>query len=282
MSPMIKIIVSMVIWGSIGIFVNFIKIPSMELAFLRAVIAALVLGIASPLLSSKEDGKHIRRNLPILIFSGVAIGVNWIFLFTAYKYTTIANATLSYYFAPVFIVLLSPFIFKERLTKIKIASLAASMLGLFLILSNQSNVSASSSDHIKGIFFGIMAASLYAGVVILNKFVKGLSGYMMTLIQISAAALVLLPFVVYRSQISFSGIREIILVIIVGIVHTGLAYVLYFSAIKDVKVQTAAILSYIDPITAVMFGTIFLIQPINLYQIIGGILILGATFAGNR
>ncbi|TDT63293.1 DMT family transporter [Fonticella tunisiensis] len=282
MPSIIKIIISMVIWGSIGIFVKNINLPSVELAFLRAVIASTVLALVYPMFKSQRDSENLKENILLLILSGGAIGANWILLFKAYNYTTISNATLSYYFAPVFVILLSPVVFKEKLTKSRLIAAAGAMIGLFLIVNNQSQASVSSPNHLKGIAFGLMAAGLYGSVVLLNKYIKGISGYMMTLIQISTSALVLLPFIIYRSALTITNLKNLLLIAVLGIVHTGLAYLLYFSGIKELEVQRAAILSYIDPIAAIIFGTIFLAEPLNLYQIIGGFLILGSTFIGER
>lgn len=292
MNSLLKIIISMIIWGSVGLFVKNIDLPSMELVFLRAIIASLILisyGLIVKI-SKKEDLKEDlteqqiksrRKNIYFLIASGIAIGLNWIFLFQSYKYTTISNATLSYYFAPVLVILLSPFILKEKLTKSKLIAVIGAMLGLYLILNNQSSSPAISYSHTKGIIFGLIAAVFYASAILLNKYIKDLSGYEMTVIQISTAALLLLPIIIYRNSIHISNIKTLILILIVGIVHTGIPYLAYFSAIKDLKAQTVAVVSYIDPISAVVFSTIFLKEKLGLFQLLGGILILLSTFFGN-
>lgn len=282
MSPKLKVILSMIIWGSIGVFVKHINLPSMELAFLRALIASIVLGFVFPRFKTKSDSTNMKRNILLLVISGFAIGLNWVLLFNAYNYTTVSNATLSYYFAPVFVILMSPVILRERLTKSKILSSAAAMAGLFLIVNAQSQGGTASLNHTKGIAFGLMAAALYAGVVLLNKYIKGVSGYLATLIQMAASTLVLLPFVIYRNNIHLESSSTVLLILILGVVHTGFAYLLYFSGIKDIKAQSAAILSYIDPITAVIFGTVLLGEPLSLLQIVGGALILGSTLWGER
>jgi RarD protein len=282
MSPMLKIIISMVIWGSIGVFVKNINHPSMELAFLRAVIASLFLALMAPRFKEKSDSKNLKRNIALLILSGTAIGFNWILLFNAYNYTTVSNATLSYYFAPVFVILLSPIVLKERLTLFKILSSLGAMLGLFLIANSQASSPGAEVNHLKGIGFGIAAAGLYASVVLLNKYIKGVSGYTATLVQMTTSALVLLPFIIFRGNQNIGSLRSAGLILIQCIVHTGIAYLLYFSGIKGIEAQRAALLSYIDPITAVIFGTVFLSEPLGPTQIIGGVLILGSTLLGER
>lgn len=282
MKSTIQIIISMIIWGSVGIFVKYINIPSLEIAFLRAAVAAVFLLIIGIFNRRSNKSVYSRKNLILLLASGAAIGLNWVLLFQAYKYTTISNATLSYYFAPVFIILLSPIVLKEKLTPIRLLSVFSALGGLFLILSNQANLSLGKYNHPLGMIFGILAAVLYAGVVLLNKYIRDLSGFDMTFIQITTAALVLLPFIISRGQLLIEGPNIFLLILIIGVVHTGIAYLIYFSAIKAVKAQSAAILSYIDPVSAIVLGTLILGEPVNIIQIFGGLLILGSTFIGEK
>lgn len=268
----------MLIWGSIGVFVKQIQLPSLELAFLRALIGALFIGFAGFRLKQNKL-KISKQNIIFLLIAGIAIGFNWIFLFQGYQFTTIANATLSYYCAPVFIILLSPIVLRERFTLLKLISVVGAMSGLFLILSCQTVETEVAYNHFKGISYALCAAILYAGIILINKKMNDLPAYEMTLIEISLAALVLLPFIVLRNNLSFSTfqIGRLIPIFILGTVHTGLAYMLYFSSLKKVKAQDVAILSYLDPISAVIFGAIFLSEPINIWQIVGGTLILFST-----
>jgi len=283
-----KVIIAMIIWGSIGLFVKNIDLPSMEIAFLRAIIASFILILSMPLVKRSRKNNTLSVELPskkdilLLILSGAAMGLNWVLLFQAYKFTTISNATLSYYFAPMFVILFSPLILKEKLTLKKILGAFGAMVGLFIILNNQSTSSAISYDHIKGVTFGLSAAFLYASVILLNKYIKGFSGYQRTVVQICISALVLLPLIISRNNIHIESSTTLILVLIVGVIHTGLAYLLYFSSIKDLKAHTAALLSYIDPISAIVFGTIFLKEPITIWHFVGGALILLSTFISDK
>jgi len=277
----LKIISSMLIFGSIGIFVRNINLPSIDIAFLRAVIGSLFLLCAGFVMKQKISLRLIKENILILILSGVAIGFNWILLFQAYKYTTISNSTLSYYFAPVFVIILAPIILKEKLTLIKILCVITAMVGLFLIVSVGSTNINGSHNNIIGILYGLSAAILYASVILMNKFIKNLSGFETTLIQLTIAASVLLPSIIYQGNLNLDKISSTawIYILIVGILHTGIAYLMYFSSIKELKGQSIAVLSYIDPISAVIMASIFLGEPITLTKIIGGILILGSTFS---
>lgn len=277
MKSTLKIISAMVIWGSIGIFVKNIDLPSIETAFLRAIIASIFLSVVFFFTKNDFDKLIFKKNLKLLIAAGISIGLNWVLLFQAYQYTTISNATLSYYLAPVIVIILSPFILGEKLNLSKIIAVACALVGLFLILLNQGSENIGTYQHIKGIAYGLSAACLYATVILLNKHIKDVSNFITTITQIFFAGLVLLPFVVYRSNISFSGQENWGLIVFLGIIHTGVAYLLYFSGLKDIKAQNVAIYSYLDPISAVLFGTIFMHEVLTLWQIVGGILILCST-----
>ncbi|HSN66039.1 MAG TPA: DMT family transporter, partial [Fusibacter sp.] len=202
---------------------------------------------------------------------------NWIFFFEAYRYTTVSLATLSYYFAPVIVMLVSPLLFKERLTMKQVICFFMSTMGLVLIIGISDTNSG--SDHVKGIMFGLMAATLYATVIILNKFIKKVKGIDRTLLQFIAAIIVLLPYLLLTSGIHIDQMvtSGFVNLLIVGLFHTGFLYVLYFSSLKDLKGQEAAILSYVDPLVAVFVSVLFLGEAISLLQILGGLLILGFT-----
>lgn len=277
-------IFAMLLFGSIGIFVKNIDLSSSEIAFLRGTIGSIVLLIISFLIKKRISFKNIRKNLLLLLLSGAAIGVNWIFLFEAYRYTTVSIATFSYYFAPIFVLVLSPFILKEKLTPIKIGSILMAMAGLFFIVYDGSGASDPSYNHILGIFYGLLAAALYASVILMNKFIKTQSDFDTTFVQLTVAALTLFPYVLMTEKMEFTSLdaKSIIFVLILGIVHTGIAYLIYFSAIRELSGHTIALFSYIDPISACFFAAIFLNENLTLLQVLGGIFILGATFISER
>lgn len=278
-----KLIAAMLIFGSLGIFVKNINLSSSEIALFRGTIGSVFLICASFLVKQKLSFEAIKRNGIVLILSGAAIGFNWIFLFEAYRFTTISNATISYYFAPVFVMVLAPLILKEKLTVGKVSSIIGAMIGLFLVVNNGADSASSSYNHTVGILYGLSAAALYASVILMNKFIKKLSGFETTLIQLMVASLVLTPYVYLKegiTDITELGLQSIVFILILGIVHTGFAYYLYFGSIKELKGHTIAILSYIDPISTVIFAAIFFSESMSFLQIIGGVLVLGSTFIG--
>jgi len=279
-----RLIMAMLIFGSIGVFVKKIELSSSEIAFLRGVIGSVFLLLASFLVKHKPSFKALKENAILLLLSGAAVGFNWIFLFESYRYTTISNATISYYFAPIFVMMLAPFVLKEKLTSVKVVCIFTAMIGLFLIVNPGTGGTNSSQDHGLGIFYGLLAAGFYAGVVLMNKFIKNLSGFEITLVQLMTASLVLFPYVWWQGNLDFAGLNStsIIFILILGIVHTGLAYFLYFTSLQKLKGQTIAVLSYIDPISAVIIAAIFLSESMTLIQMIGGALVLGATFLSEK
>lgn len=270
-------IASMITFGTLGPFVRSIPLPSGALAFWRAVLAALL--IAGYLALSRQQIAHssLRRELPLLLLSGAAMGFNWILLFEAYKYTTVSVATLSYYFAPVIVTVASPILFKERITPRQILCFAMSTLGIVLI-TGLGDLSAG-GRHALGVAFGLGAAVLYAAVILLNKFIRGVAGIHRTLLQFLAAIAVLLPYVAATGGFApvAMGAAGWACLLIVGLVHTGVTYCLYFTALKEMPGQKAAILSYIDPLVAVLISVVVLGETLTPAQAIGGALILGFT-----
>lgn len=284
MKAQVKLITAMLIFGSIGIFVKSINLTSSEIALLRGAIGSVFLLFASLFLKQKLSFKIIKANLVLLVLSGVAIGLNWIFLFEAYRYTTVSNATLSYYFAPIFVMILAPFILKEKLTLIKASCVITAMIGLSLVVNIGSGNTSTTYHHSIGIAYGLLAATLYASVVLMNKFIKNLSGFETTLIQLMVGAIVLFPYVMIKDGLNLASVdtKSLLFILILGIVHTGVAYFFYFTAIKELNGQAIAVLSYIDPISAVIMAAIFLGEGMSFIQIIGGVLILGSTFLSEK
>ncbi len=275
----LQLAVSMLIFSSIGIVRKFIPMPSSVIAFARGLIGMIFLLLVVLVTKNAISFKNIKKNLAILLLSGAAIGFNWIFLFEAYNNTSIAISTLSYYMAPFFVMIFSPLILKEKLTRKKIFCLAGALTGMVFV-SGIINNGIPAFNEIKGILFGLAAAALYATVIILNKKLGEISAYDKTIVQLGSAALVVLPYcclTVKPSQITFTS-EAVIMILIAGVVHTGIAYVMYFNSMKDLKAQTIAIFSYIDPAVAVLLSVFLLKEGMDVYGVIGAVLILGSAF----
>lgn len=275
-NPRAMLIASMAIFGTLAPFVRNVPVSSGELALYRAVLAALMIGVFLAVTKQSIPFTKIKKEVPLLLISGMAMGINWILLFEAYKYTTVSVATLSYYFAPVIVTAVCPILFRERLTGRQILCFAMSTLGLVMITGIGD---LGGSNNPVGILFGLGAAVFYASVVLLNKFIKNVDGIHRTFLQFLAAIVILLPYVLVTGGITLANLNSVgwANLLVIGLVHTGLTYCMYFSSLKDLPGQKAAILSYIDPLVAVLISVTVLEETMSVWQVIGGILILGFT-----
>lgn len=276
MNPRLMLMTSMTIFGTLGVFVRNIPVSSGELALYRAVLAALLIAVFLLLTKQRIPFAEIKKEVPLLLVSGAAIGMNWILLFEAYKYTTVSVATLSYYFAPVIVIAVCPVLFKEKLTGKQVVCFIMSALGLVLITGVGS---VGGGKDLTGIVFGLGAAAFYAAVILLNKFIKNVDGIHRTFLQFLSAIVVLIPYVMMTSGVTLGGLGGTgwVNLLIVGFVHTGVTYCMYFSSLKELPGQQAAILSYIDPLVAVVISVVILGESLTVWQVAGGILILGFT-----
>ena len=276
-SPQLPMIISMVVFGTLAPFVRRIGVTTGELALYRAVLAAMLIGAYLLISRQSIPFKTLGKDLVLLLASGIAMGFNWILLFEAYKYTTVSIATLSYYFAPVLVMIACPLLFREKITKRQWLCFGMSTLGIALITGTGDL--STGSNHITGILFGLGAACLYATVILLNKYIRKVDGIQRTFLQFLGAILVLVPYVGFTSGVTLGCMdsQGWICLLVVGLFHTGINYCLYFSSLKELPGQKAAILGYIDPLVAVIISVTLLGEPFTLLQAIGGLLILGFT-----
>lgn len=275
---LIHLVVSMTLFGTIGLFVSYIPLDSSLIALARAVGGFCFL-LAVMLLSGKRlSVSAIRRNLLRLCISGVFLGFNWIMLFESYRYTSVAVSTLCYYMAPILVVCVSPFILKERLTVHKLISVIAALLGMVLISGVLPN-GISDVSEIRGILLGFFAAMLYASIMLLNKQLRDISAYDRTLFQLGFSAIILIPYCLMTCDLSTVRLNgaQWLLLAVVAIVHTGFTYYWYFGSIAFLPGQTIAMISYVDPVIAVLCSVFLLSQPLKPFDIPGAVLILGAA-----
>ena len=277
MKAKFNIIFSMAAFGTIAIFVKNIPLSTGEISLFRAVIGLIAISIYQIFSGNRIVLSEIKKDLPLLFISGVVMGFQWVLLFQAYRYTTVSLATLSYYFAPVLLIILSALFLKEKLTIKQIICFVMATLGLVMIIGTGG--AETSGTNIIGIIYGVGAAVLYATVLFLNKLIKNITGMDRTIIQFIAAITVLTPYVIATTGINILEINStgLINLLILGAFHTGFIYCLFFSSIKDLKGQEAAILSYVDPLISIVVSVVVLRESISLLQIIGGAMILGFT-----
>lgn len=268
---------SMGIFGTIGIFVRFIPMSSASVAFFRGITGALFLVAVMLLTKQKPQWDAIKKNLLILVISGAAIGFNWILLFESYKHTTVSTATVCYYLAPLLLLLASPLL-GEKLTAKKLLCVGAALLGLVCV-SGVMEGGLPPIEELLGVFLGIGAAVLYASVMFLNRKLSPIPAYDKTVLQLGSAAVVILPYLLLTEPVAFPSLTGVqwLLLAVVGIVHTGIAYVMYFGSMKDLNAQTIAIFSYLDPVIAILLSAFLLREPMTLANIFGTVLILGSA-----
>lgn len=268
---------AMGIFGTVGIFVKFIPLSSAAVAFFRGVLGVAFLLLVMLLRKKGFDKQAVKKNLPVLFLSGAAIGINWILLFESYRYTTVATATVCYYLAPLFLLLASPLI-GERLTAKKLCCIAVALVGLVFV-SGMMEGGLPHLSELTGVGLGIGAAVFYATVMVLNKKLSPIPAYDKTVIQLGTAAVVILPYLLFTGGPELLALTPIsvILLLIVGIVHTGFAYALYFGSMKALSAQSVAVFSYLDPVIAVVLSALFLKEGITVWGIAGTVLILGSA-----
>lgn len=266
---------AMLVFGTIGLFVKNIGFPSSFISFARALTGSIFIALFMLVSGHGLDKKSVLKNLKLLIPSGIAMAFNWICLFEAYRFTGVAVGTLCYYMAPVIVVILSPVFLKEKLTAINVTSVLAAVVGAVLI----SGVVSGSAKSAKGILFGLAAAALYSTVVMINKFVKNLSPIETTFVQLLTAAVTMIPYILLTEDVTTFVFdrRSVIFTLIVGVFHTGIVYMIYFSSVQKIPAQTTAVFSYIDPVTAIILSAVVLGERLDAVQLIGTFLILAAT-----
>lgn len=274
----LSLIASMCIFGTIGLLRRALPVPSGFLAMLRGLLGAASLLALVYLRGGRLSRSAIRANLPRLLLSGILMGVNWILLFEAYRCTTVATATLCYYMAPVFTLAAAPFVLKERLTLRKALCLAAAFVGMVFV-SGVTRTGFSGASELRGVALALGAAVLYASIVLMNKKILDIGAYDKTIVQIGVAGLVLIPYVALTEQLSRTDFtpKVICLLLVAGLVHTGFSYALYFSSVDHLPAHTLALLSYLDPVVAVVLSALVLREAMTFYDILGAVLILCAA-----
>ncbi len=268
---------SMLIFGTLGVVRRYVPLSSAMLALCRGALGSVFLLLFVLVRGGKLKLPERKATL-WLVLTGAIMGLNWMLLFEAYNYTTVAAATMCYYMQPTIVILLSPLVFRERLSGRKLACAAAAIVGMLFVSGVLSGGIGQVRD-IRGIAFGLGAAALYAAVIILNKKVVVEDIYAKTVIQLAGAALVMIPYVLLTEGVPELTLTaaDIGMVLLVGIVHTGITYALYFGSMQRLKAQTVAVMSYIDPVFALLLSAAVLHESLTPLGILGAVLIIGSA-----
>jgi len=272
------LIASMAIWGSLGLFRRAIPLPSSVLAFVRGVAGSLFLILFVKARGGRVNAGMTRKQIAWFGTAGAIMAFNWILLFDAYNYTSVAVATLCYYMMPVFVTLASALLFGEKLTARKLLCVAVCVAGMLLV-TGVAEGDAPTGSEIRGIVMGLAAAVLYSTVVLMNKKMPGMDAYEKTIVQLIGAAVIMVPYILVTEDVTALSLdgRGALMLFIVAAVHTGIAYALYFGCMDDLKAQTVAIFSYVDPIVAVLLSAFVLGEPLSALGVLGVVLVLGAA-----
>ena len=273
----LQLIFTMLLFGTIGTLSRFIDMPSSVIALGRAFFSVLTIILILALRRQKLDWDDIKRNIGWLTLSSVFMCCNWVCQFEAFKYTTIAVSTLCYYMQPVFYILAAAIVIKEKLSPRKLVCVAVAFCGMIFVsgvLQTGFHIS-----ELKGVLFGIAGGFFYAMVVLINKYMKDISPVNTTIMQMALVSLIMLPYSAATGGLAAARVTTvgIICLIVLGALHTGIAYIIYFDAVNKLSAQTVGILSYIDPVEAVLLSAFFLKEPLTIWTIIGAVMILGAT-----
>lgn len=268
----------MLIFGSIGIFVQAVPLESAEIVAARTILGSIFLCGMLLIGRKRVDWESLKKNLLMLILTGIVMGLNWLFLFAAYRYTTVSIATLVYYCAPVFVLFLSPILLKEKLTWSKVFGIGIALCGMVLVNGTQSG----GTDPGKGLVFGLLAASFYAGLMLLNKKIAGVPPVEKTLVQLLSAAVIMSIYagITHEGAVTILEGRALIALLLIGFLHTGIAYLLYISSMQELPGQTVALCSYIDPASALIFSAILLGERLTALQLLGAVFILAGSAFG--
>lgn len=272
-----KYIFALLLFGSNGIVASLIDLSSYEIVMLRSMIGSILLMAIFMISKTKPVFLTHKRQFVNLIISGAAMGMSWMFLYEAYDQVGVSIATLCNYCGPVIIMILSPLVFNERLTKAKVIGFAAVLLGIVLVNGRL----AGDSSNAWGLFCGAMSAITYTALVIFNKKAKPITGLENSMFQLFFAFFTVAVFVGVKQGFAIDIQKaDIVPILMLGLVNTGIGCYFYFSAMVQLPVQTVSICGYLEPLSAVVFSMVFLNEAMTALQIIGGILIIGGAILG--
>ncbi len=270
----IKYLSALLLFGLNGIVASNISLSSYEIVFLRTLIGSVLLVVLFLIGKGKFHIKEHKKDTVFIALSGVAMGTSWMFLYEAYQQIGVSLASLIYYCGPVIVMILSPLIFKEKLTFPKIIGFATVLVGIVLVNGNVSN----GNGNNWGLLCGGLSAVMYCFMVTLNKQSKNITGMENSVIQLLVSFLTVAIFVgIKQGFVIDVPTNDWVWIIILGIVNTGIGCYLYFSPLSQLPVQTVAVCGYLEPLSAVVFATVLLGEKMTVIQIVGAVCIIGGA-----
>lgn len=272
----IKYITSVALYGTIGIFLRHVSFPTELVAMCRGILGTAFILAFMALRHRKVDREAIRKNLLWLVLSGICLGLNWIFLFAAYVKTTVAVASLCNYMAPLLVIIAAPMVLHEKLNIKKLPCVAVAFIGIVLV----SGVIGGGKGDPKGVAYGLAAAVAFMCIVLCNRKLKDISAMERSIVQLSVSAVTILPYFIWNNRDSVITVDtgSVLIVLMLGILHTGVAYCLYFSGLGTLPVQTIAILGYLEPVVSVFCSALILREYMSVWGWLGaGMIIVSAV-----
>ena len=268
-------ILAMLIFGTNGLLVAHLSLESSQIVLVRTLVGGLLL-TALVLLRGGFDRAAVRAERRDLLLGGVALGLNWVALFTAYRLLNVSLATLIYYAGPMLVLLFSPLLFGEKLTPQKIAAVIIVAAGLFCITGSIT----SSGMSMKGLIAAVLSALFYASLIVFNKRIVKTGGMQTAALELDVAFAVVLIYVLLTAGLPHPVKADIPYILLIGLVNTGLAYLLYFSGLQKLPGQSVALISYVDPVSALVFSALLLHESMTPLQILGAVLVIGGALLG--
>ena len=265
------------IYGTIGLVLAYIDLPSEVVALFRGVIGTAFIVVVLLVAKRHVDWAALRRNLVWLAAGGVCLGLNWVLLFASYRATTVAVASLCNYMFPVILILVAPFVLKEKRSPKKALCALFAVVGMVMV----SGVAEGGAQGVtaQGVALGLGAAAFAAAMVLCNKKLGNIPMLERSAAQLAFATFAALPFVAVSNtgQVALPGALSIGLIVLLGVFHTGVAYCLYFGGMSGLSAQTAAVLGYVEPAVSVLVSTLILHEPLSVLGWAGAALIIGAA-----
>lgn len=279
----IELILTMMLFGTIALICRFIPLPSSLIAYTRSFIGCVFLLLFAMLFRKKLDFSALKKNIVPLILGGAGLGLGWFMLFEAYRYTSVTVAILCTYLGPMLVIIGSVCFFNEKMNFRKFVCVCMAIAGILLV-SGVLQKGMPEGNNMMGIVCGVVSAFFYALTVLVSKKLSGICTYEKTVVQLGVSAIVLLPYLLFAEKLSAMQFTplSVSLLLLLGIVHTGIAYMMYFHSLEYVSLQTFSLFVYIEPVFAIILSATVLKEPLSFFEILGAGLILGATFVAER
>ena len=277
-TAVIRYLSALFLYGTIASFLRYIEYSSDFVVLCRGLFGSLFIFLVLKSRKEEININAIRSNLLLMVISGAALGFNWIFLFMGYRYG-MAISSLCNYMAPIIVVIITAVFYKEQINWKQVLCIIMAFIGMLLLIGIFGN---NEGIDIRCVVYGSLAALGFVILVLCNRKLKGIKPLEKTLVQLFVSMIVVLPYVMINDSLpKHFDLLSVILVLVLGFVHTGLAYICYFSSIDVLPAQTIAVLGYLEPVLNVLIGALVFSEQIGLSGIIGAILILAASL-GNE